>query len=122
MRSRAGFFWCSLWLTLLLLLPLILVVGFLARQRQTQQELRQAAANQSQLQIEPGAQSVWRMLHEPFGPHGAEEETEELWTDLSEVPETAYEQDPKRRINSDTDMPFDPSLLPTDPGLGEGPL
>ena len=29
------------------------------------------------------------MLHEPFGPHGAEEETEELWTDLSEVPETA---------------------------------
>ena len=56
------------------------------------------------------------MLHEPFGPHGAEEETEELWTDLSEVPETAYEQDPKRRINSDTDM------LPTDPGLGEGPL
>lgn len=62
MRSRAGFFWCSLWLTLLLLLPLILVVGFLARQRQTQQELRQAAANQSQLQIEPGAQSVWRML------------------------------------------------------------
>ena len=61
MRSRAGFFWCSLWLTLLLLLPLILVVGFLARQRQTQQELRQAAANQSQLQIEPGAQSVWRM-------------------------------------------------------------
>lgn len=62
------------------------------------------------------------MLHEPFGPHGAEEETEELWTDLSEVPETAYEQDPKSRINSDTDMPFDPSLLPTDPGLGEGPL
>ena len=52
------------------------------------------------------------MMHEPFGPHGAEEETEELWTDLSEVPETAYEQDPKRRINSDTDMPFDPSLLP----------
>ena len=33
------------------------------------------------------------MMHEPFGPHGAEEETEELWTDLSEVPETAYEQD-----------------------------
>ena len=62
MRSRAGFFWYSLWLTLLLLLPLILVVGFLARQRQAQQELRQAAANQSQLQIEPGAQSVWRML------------------------------------------------------------
>ena len=62
MRSRAGFFWHSLWLTLLLLLPLIAVVAFLARQRQAQQELRQAAANQSQLQIEPGAQSVWRML------------------------------------------------------------
>lgn len=62
MRSRAGFFWHSLWLTLLLLLPLIAVMAFLARQRQAQQELRQAAASQSQLQIEPGAQSVWRML------------------------------------------------------------
>lgn len=62
MRSRAGFFWHSLWLTLLLLLPLIAVVAFLARQRQAQQELRQAAVSQSQLQIEPGAQSVWRML------------------------------------------------------------
>lgn len=62
MRSRAGFFWHSLWLTLLLLLPLIAVVAFLARQRQAQQELRQAAASQSQLQIEPGTQSVWRML------------------------------------------------------------
>ncbi len=62
MRSRAGFFWHSLWLTLLLLLPLIAVVAFLARQRQAQQELRQAAASESQLQIEPGAQSVWRML------------------------------------------------------------
>ena len=62
MRSRAGFFWHSLWLTLLLLLPLIAVVAFLARQRQAQQELRQAAASQSQLQIEPEAQSVWRML------------------------------------------------------------
>ena len=62
MRSRAGFFWHSLWLTLLLLLPLIAVVAFLAQQRQAQQELRQAAASQSQLQIEPGAQSVWRML------------------------------------------------------------
>lgn len=62
MRSRAGFFWHSLWLTLLLLLPLIAVVGFLARQRQTQQELRQAAAAQNQLQIEPGAQGVWRMM------------------------------------------------------------
>ena len=62
MRSRAGFFWHSLWLTLLLLLPLIAVVAFLARQRQAQQELRQAAASPSPLQIEPGAQSVWRML------------------------------------------------------------
>ena len=29
MRSRAGFFWCSLWLTLLLLLPLILVLSLI---------------------------------------------------------------------------------------------
>ena len=62
MRSRAGFFWHSLWLTLLLLLPLIAVVAFLTRQRQAQQELRQAAAAQNQVQIEPGARSVWRML------------------------------------------------------------
>lgn len=62
MRSRAGFFWHSLWLTLLLLLPLIAVVAFLTRQRQAQQELRQAAAAQSQVQIEPGARGVWRML------------------------------------------------------------
>ena len=59
------------------------------------------------------------MLHEPFGPRGAEEEHEELWTDLSEVTDTAYEQDPKRRINSDTDMPFDPSLMPEDPDADE---
>ena len=40
MRSRAGFFWHSLWLTLLLLLPLIAVVAFLARQRQAQQAVK----------------------------------------------------------------------------------
>ena len=62
------------------------------------------------------------MLHEPFGPRGAEDEREELWTDLSEMPEAAYEQDPDRRINSDTDMPFDPSLMPVaDPNLNEEP-
>lgn len=62
MRSRAGFFWHSLWLTLLLLLPVIAVVAFLARQRQNQEELRQAAAAQSQVRLAPGAQSVWRLL------------------------------------------------------------
>ena len=36
MRSRAGFFWHSLWLTLLLLLPLIALVSFRARQRHAQ--------------------------------------------------------------------------------------
>ena len=62
MRSRASFFWHSLWLTLLLLLPIIAVVAFLARQRQNQEELRQAAAAQSQVQLAPGERSAWRLL------------------------------------------------------------
>ena len=29
-------------------------------------------------------------MFDEFGPHGAEEEREELWTDLSEVPDEQY--------------------------------
>lgn len=62
MRSRAGVFWYSLGLTLLLLLPLMAVTLFLLYQRQQQQELRQAAAERGGVQVEQGAQDCWRML------------------------------------------------------------
>ena len=62
MRSRAGVFWYSLGLTLLLLLPLIGLTAFLVHQRQEQNELRQAAAERGGLPIEQGAQDSWRML------------------------------------------------------------
>ena len=56
MRSRAGVFWYSLGLTLLLLLPLMAITLFLLHQRQQQQELRQAAARRGGVQVEQGAQ------------------------------------------------------------------
>lgn len=34
------------------------------------------------------------MLHEPFGPRGAEDERDDFWTDLAEVTDAAYHQDP----------------------------
>lgn len=62
MRSRAGVFWYSLGLTLLLLIPLMAVTLFLLYQRQQQQELRQAAAERGGVQVEQGSQDCWRML------------------------------------------------------------
>lgn len=62
MRSRAGVFWYSLGLTLLLLLPLIGITAFFVHQRQQQDELRQAAAERGGLPIEQGAQDTWRAL------------------------------------------------------------
>lgn len=62
MRSRAGVFWYSLGLTLLLLLPLIGLTAFFIHQRQQQNELRQAAAERGGLPIEQGAQDTWRAL------------------------------------------------------------
>lgn len=45
------------------------------------------------------------MFHEPFGPRGAEDERDAFWTDLSEVSDAAYREDPAapqagRRLNS----------------------
>ena len=34
------------------------------------------------------------MLHEPFGPRGAEDEREDFWTDLGEITDAAFRQDP----------------------------
>ena len=41
-------------------------------------------------------------MFDEFGPHGAEEEREELWTDLSEVPDEQYNED-------------DPAVCPASP-------
>lgn len=35
------------------------------------------------------------MLHEPFGPRGAEDERDTFWTDLGEVTDAAYREDPE---------------------------
>ena len=62
MRSRGAVFWYSLGLTLLLLLPMIGLTWFFVRQRQQQNELRQAAAERGGLAVEQGAQDSWRAL------------------------------------------------------------
>lgn len=59
MRSRAGVFWYSLGLTLLLILPLVGLTAFLLYQRQQQNEMRQAAAERGGLAIAQGAQDTW---------------------------------------------------------------
>lgn len=35
------------------------------------------------------------MLHEPFGPRGAEDERDTFWTDLGEVTDAAYREEPE---------------------------
>lgn len=35
------------------------------------------------------------MFHEPFGPRGAEDERDTFWTDLGEVTDAAYREDPE---------------------------
>ena len=62
MRSRGAVSWYSLGLTLLLLLPMIGLTWFFVRQRQQQNELRQAAAERGGLAVEQGAQDSWRAL------------------------------------------------------------
>lgn len=36
------------------------------------------------------------MFHEPFGPRGAEDERDTFWTDLGEVTDAAYREDPEQ--------------------------
>lgn len=62
MRSRSGIFWHSLFLTLLLLLPIIGAVLFFASQREKQAELRQVAAARGGVSVEAGAQNTHRLL------------------------------------------------------------
>ena len=48
------------------------------------------------------------MFHEPFGPRGAEDERDTFWTDLGEVTDAAYRDDPetvqhtKRTVDTDS--------------------
>ncbi|MDD4850353.1 MAG: hypothetical protein PHO10_06590 [Gemmiger sp.] len=62
MRSRGGLFWQSLFLTLLLLLPMVGGVWFFSVQRQQQQRLQQVAAGKSGVTVEPGSQNTLRLL------------------------------------------------------------
>ena len=58
------------------------------------------------------------MYHEPFGPRGAEDERGDFWTDLSEVRDDLYRQDPaapqavQRRLHSATQGRADDVILP----------
>lgn len=62
MRSGKGLFWQSLFLTLLLLVPMVAAVSFFSAQRSRQQALKQAAAAQSGVQEPAGARTTMRLL------------------------------------------------------------
>lgn len=62
MHKRRGLFFQSLVLTLLLILPMMGAVVFLASQRTEQQLLQQAAADQTQLAEPAGARQTHRLL------------------------------------------------------------
>ena len=44
-------------------------------------------------------------MFDEFGPHGAEEEREELWTDLSEVPDEQYNEDDPAETTQEVIVP-----------------
>lgn len=62
MRSRRGLFWQSLFLTLLLLAPMVGAVAFFSAQRAQQQALRQAAAAQEGVKEPAGSRTTMRIL------------------------------------------------------------
>ena len=62
MHKRRGLFFQSLVLTLILVVPMMGTVVFLASQRTEQQMLRQAAADQAQLAEPAGARQTHRLL------------------------------------------------------------
>ena len=62
MHKRRGLFFQSLVLTLLLVLPMMGTVVFFASQRTEQQQLRQAAAGQTQVSEPAGARNTHRLL------------------------------------------------------------
>ena len=54
-------------------------------------------------------------MFDEFGPHGAEEEREELWTDLSEVPDEQYNEDDPAETTQEVIVP--PAQEPYGPGV-----
>lgn len=54
-------------------------------------------------------------MFDEFGPHGAEEEREELWTDLSEVPDEQYNEDDPAETTQEVIVP--PAQEPYGPAL-----
>ena len=54
-------------------------------------------------------------MFDEFGPHGAEEEREELWTDLSEVPDEQYNEDDPAETTQEVIVP--PAQAPYGPGV-----
>ena len=54
-------------------------------------------------------------MFDAFGPHGAEEEREELWTDLSEVPDEQYNEDDPAETTQEVIVP--PAQEPYGPGV-----
>ena len=63
------------------------------------------------------------MLHEPYGPRGAEDERDAFWTDLGEVTDAAYRGDPAQnarrtpRLDAAVHAPnYLPGAYPVPPG------
>ena len=54
-------------------------------------------------------------MFDEFGPHGAEEEREELWTDLSEVPDEQYNEDDPAETTQEVIVP--PAQEPDGPAV-----
>lgn len=55
-------------------------------------------------------------MFDEFGPHGAEEEREDFWTDLSEVPDEHYNEEPhdptQEVIVPPVQEPYGPAIIP----------
>lgn len=57
-------------------------------------------------------------MFDEYGPHGAEEEREELWTDLSEIPDEHYrEENPQKTTQKVIIPPAQEPYGPTNPPL-----
>ena len=44
-------------------------------------------------------------MFDEYGPHGAEEEREELWTDLSEIPDEHYREENPQKTTQEVIIP-----------------
>ena len=56
-------------------------------------------------------------MFDVFGPHGAEEEREALWTDLSEIPDEHYSEENPHHTTQEVIVPpaqepYGPAIVP----------